>query len=82
MAFSLSFKASAGILTRRAVSNKRTLTTAMAVELKPLPYAMDALEPHMSKQTFEFHFGKHHRAYVDNLNKQVCGGRSQALGLP
>lgn len=32
---------------------------------------MDALEPLMSKQTFEFHWGKHHRAYVDNLNKQL-----------
>jgi superoxide dismutase len=31
----------------------------------------DALEPHMSKKTLEFHYGKHHRAYVDNLNKQI-----------
>jgi hypothetical protein len=44
-----------------------------AVELKPPPYPLDALEPHMSKQTFEFHWGKHHRAYVDNLNKQIAG---------
>lgn len=34
---------------------------------------MDALEPHMSKNTFDFHWGKHHRAYVTNLNKQVEG---------
>lgn len=33
----------------------------------------DALEPHMSKQTLEFHWGKHHRAYVENLKKQVLG---------
>ncbi|XP_010448478.1 PREDICTED: superoxide dismutase [Fe] 1, chloroplastic-like isoform X1 [Camelina sativa] len=41
--------------------------------LQPPPYALDALEPHMSKQTLEFHWGKHHRAYVDNLKKQVLG---------
>ena len=44
-----------------------------AVELKPPPYALDALEPHMSKNTLEFHWGKHHRAYVDNMNKQIAG---------
>ncbi|KAG9155126.1 hypothetical protein Leryth_011102, partial [Lithospermum erythrorhizon] len=42
-------------------------------DLKPPPYPMDALEPHMSSQTFEYHWGKHHRAYVDNLNKQIVG---------
>lgn len=41
--------------------------------LKPPPYPLDALEPHMSRQTLEFHWGKHHRAYVDNLKKQVLG---------
>ncbi len=43
----------------------------MAFELPPLPYAMDALQPHMSKETLEYHYGKHHKAYVDNLNKFV-----------
>lgn len=33
----------------------------------------DALEPHMSRNTLEYHWGKHHRAYVDNLNKQIVG---------
>ncbi|KAH9770402.1 Superoxide dismutase (Fe) 2 [Citrus sinensis] len=42
-------------------------------ELKPPPYPLNALEPHMSKDTLEFHWGKHHRAYVDNLNKQIVG---------
>ncbi|KZV22999.1 superoxide dismutase [Dorcoceras hygrometricum] len=41
------------------------------IELKPPPYPLDALEPHMSCETFEYHWGKHHRAYVDNLNKQI-----------
>lgn len=45
----------------------------MAHELPPLPYAKDALEPHMSAETFEYHYGKHHKAYVDNLNKFIQG---------
>jgi Fe-Mn family superoxide dismutase len=40
----------------------------MAFELPPLPFASDALEPHISARTFEFHHGKHHAAYVTNLN--------------
>lgn len=45
----------------------------MAFELPKLPYEMNALEPFISKQTLEFHYGKHHRAYVDNLNRLVPG---------
>ncbi|PID94504.1 MAG: superoxide dismutase [Bacteroidetes bacterium] len=45
----------------------------MAFELPALPYAMDALEPHISKRTLEFHYGKHHQAYVNNLNNLVPG---------
>src|SRR5262245_50956653 len=40
----------------------------MAHTLPPLPYAFDALEPHVDKQTMEIHHGKHHNAYVTNLN--------------
>ena len=43
----------------------------MAFELPPLPYDKTALEPHMSAQTLEFHHGKHHQAYVTNLNNLV-----------
>ena len=43
----------------------------MAFELPQLPYPMDALQPHMSSRTLEFHHGKHHKAYVDNLNNLV-----------
>jgi Fe-Mn family superoxide dismutase len=44
----------------------------MAFTLPPLPYAPDALEPHIDKQTMEIHHGKHHQAYVDNLNKALA----------
>src|SRR5215468_2093830 len=43
----------------------------MAFSLPPLPYAPDALEPHVDKQTMEIHHGKHHQAYVTNLNKAL-----------
>jgi Fe-Mn family superoxide dismutase len=45
----------------------------MAFNLSPLPYAPTALEPHISARTFEFHHGKHHQAYVNNLNKLLEG---------
>ena len=45
----------------------------MAIELPPLPYDRAALEPHMSAETLDFHYGKHHKAYVDNANKMIEG---------
>ena len=45
----------------------------MAFELPALPYAQDALEPHISAETLEFHYGKHHKSYVDKLNGLVEG---------
>ncbi len=45
----------------------------MIHELPKLPYAQDALEPYISKRTIEFHYGKHHQAYVNNLNKLIAG---------
>ena len=45
----------------------------MAFELPPLPYKMDGLEPFISKETLEYHYGKHHQAYVNNLNNLVPG---------
>lgn len=42
-------------------------------QLPPLPYAMDALQPYVSQETLEYHYGKHHKTYVDNLNKQIAG---------
>ena len=45
----------------------------MAIELPPLPYDRAALEPHMSAETLDFHYGKHHKTYVDNANKMIEG---------
>jgi len=45
----------------------------MAFTLPPLPYAKDALQPHISAETLEYHYGKHHQAYVNNLNKLIEG---------
>lgn len=49
--------------------------------LPPLPYEMDALAPHMSRETLEFHYGKHHQAYVTNLNNLIKGTEYEALSL-
>jgi len=45
----------------------------MAIELPPLPYADDALDPHISARTISFHYGKHHATYVANLNGLIEG---------
>ncbi|HPB91817.1 MAG TPA: Fe-Mn family superoxide dismutase [Rugosibacter sp.] len=49
--------------------------------LPPLPYAIDALAPHISKETFEYHHGKHHQAYVTNLNNLIKGTDFENLDL-
>lgn len=49
--------------------------------LPQLPYAKDALAPHISAETLEFHYGKHHQAYVTNLNNLVKGTEYDALDL-
>lgn len=53
----------------------------MAFELPALPYAMNALEPYISERTMEFHYGKHHKAYVDNLNKLIAGTHFEQMSL-
>src|SRR5215210_6493800 len=50
-------------------------------ELPPLPYALDALEPHMSAETLEYHHGKHHKAYVEKLNKLIAGTGYEQMAL-
>ena len=53
----------------------------MSFELPPLPYEKDALEPHISKETIEFHYGKHHQTYVTNLNNLVAGTENEGKTL-
>ncbi|QKJ48044.1 superoxide dismutase [Fe] [Proteus columbae] len=53
----------------------------MSFELPKLPYALDALEPHISKETLEYHYGKHHQTYVTNLNNLVKGTDLESKSL-
>lgn len=53
----------------------------MTHELPKLPYALDALQPYISKETLEYHYGKHHKAYVDNLNKLIPGTEFENMSL-
>ncbi len=53
----------------------------MAIELPALPYDRTALEPHISGETLDYHHGKHHKAYVDNLNKMIEGTEFAAMSL-
>ena len=53
----------------------------MAFTLAPLPYAHEALEPHIDTQTMQIHHGKHHKAYVDNLNKAIAGTEHENKSL-
>jgi Fe-Mn family superoxide dismutase len=53
----------------------------MTHRLPELPYAKNALEPYMSAETLEYHYGKHHQTYVDNLNKLIAGTEFENLSL-
>ncbi|WP_262246452.1 superoxide dismutase [Parapedobacter soli] len=53
----------------------------MAFELPALPYATDALEPHIDKETMEIHHGRHHKGYIDNLNKAIAGTDAENLSI-
>ncbi len=53
----------------------------MPIELPALPYEKNALEPHISAETLEYHYGKHHKAYVDNLNKLIAGTEFENMAL-
>ncbi|WP_454743523.1 superoxide dismutase [Cupriavidus necator] len=53
----------------------------MAHQLPPLPYEKNALTPHISEETFEYHYGKHHQAYVTNLNGLINGTPYEDMAL-
>ncbi|EAQ95843.1 superoxide dismutase [Fe] [Congregibacter litoralis] len=53
----------------------------MAFELPALPYEQNALEPHISAETLEYHYGKHHKTYVDKLNGMVAGTAMESASL-
>ncbi len=53
----------------------------MEHKLPQLPYEPDALSPHLSKETLEFHYGKHHQTYITNLNNQIKGTEFENLPL-
>ena len=53
----------------------------MEHKLPELPYAKDALAPGISAETIEYHYGKHHKAYVDNLNKLILGTEFEKMSL-
>lgn len=53
----------------------------MAFTLPALPYAFDALEPHIDTTTMQIHHGKHHQAYIDNLNKAIAGTPNENKSL-
>jgi superoxide dismutase, Fe-Mn family len=53
----------------------------MAIELPPLPWAPDALAPHISKETIDFHYGKHHQAYVTKTNELIANTANAGKSL-
>jgi Fe-Mn family superoxide dismutase len=59
----------------------RAVITEAIYDLAQLPYALDALEPHLSRETLEYHYGKHHRGYVEKLNALIVGSRLDGLPL-
>jgi len=67
------------------IPGSRSVSQATAadspVSLPPLPYSQDALEPYISARTLEFHYGKHHQAYIDNTRKLTLGTESAGLSL-
>jgi Fe-Mn family superoxide dismutase len=78
------FSSSAKILNRHStqpVNNQTKLFTYMAFSLSDLPYAHDALEPHIDTRTMEIHHGKHHAAYVNNLNAAIQGTEHESKSL-
>ena len=56
-------------------------TTQSEIVLPQLPFARDALEPHMSRETLDYHYGKHHKAYVEKVNALIAGTEFEDASL-
>jgi Fe-Mn family superoxide dismutase len=65
----------------RALSQLRMTGVTMIIELPPLPYSRDALVPHISSETLDYHYGKHHQGYVDKLNKAISDTEFEGKSL-
>jgi len=83
------FLQGAAVLAGTALLSHRLGSSATAAEplsevfsLPPLPYAEDALAPHISSDTVRFHYGKHHKGYIDKLNQAIQGTSFVGLPLP
>ncbi|CAG0941413.1 partial Superoxide dismutase [Mn] 1, partial [Candidatus Brocadiaceae bacterium] len=63
------------------IINKQRNTIMAKFELPQLPYAYDALEPYIDKETMQIHHTKHHQAYVNNLNNALEGKEGEGLSL-
>ena len=59
-----------------------TTTIQAAIVLPPLPYARDALAPHMSRETLDYHYGKHHKTYVEKTNELMAASQFEDASLP
>jgi len=69
-------------MSQRDTSNSSTVVGAASpLVLPPLPYAEDAFEAVLTTKTMSFHYGKHHKGYVDNLNKLIAGTEYADLSL-
>lgn len=79
----MSFNNLSGFTKINTINNKnvRSNDTMAKFELPALPYAFDALEPHVDARTMEIHHGKHHAGYVNNLNKAVEGTEAEGKSL-
>src|ERR1043165_7200362 len=65
----------------RGATTTVTKESPMAFTLPELPWGKDALAPTISAETIEYHYGKHHKAYVDNLNKFAAGSKYETMSL-
>ncbi|KMZ76109.1 Mn/Fe superoxide dismutase family [Zostera marina] len=67
--------------THKVTRRRRAASITAQIELKPPPYSLNSLEPHMSSQTLEYHWGRHHKNHVEGLNRQIVGTELDAVSL-